>query len=143
EVENFNETGFPIVNEPITLKMFAGKSAQNVNSDWNDILIWNEYEKKTKVHLDWVEQVQTESLEEKRNLALTGGDLPDVFYLASVPAIDIYKYGQQNVFIELNDLIDQYAPNLSALMDEYPEIRKGVTFPDGKIYSIPSLVSPD
>src|SRR5699024_8934969 len=37
----------------------------------------------------------------------------------------------------------QYAPNLSALMDEYPEIRKGVTFPDGKIYSIPSLVSPD
>src|SRR5699024_5938829 len=84
------------------------------------------------------------SVEEKRNLALgAGGDLPDAFYISSIPSNDIYKYGKQGTFLELTDVIDEYAPNLKKLMDEYPEIRKGMTFPDGNIYSLPSLVSPD
>lgn len=141
-IENVNNSGMPIVKEPITLKMFAGKSAQNVNSDWNDILIWNEYEKMTNINLEW-EQVQTDSLEEKRNLALASGSLPDVFYLAQLTNVDIFKYGQQGTFIKLNDLIDEYAPNLKKLMDENPEIRKAITFPDGNIYTMPSVVSED
>ncbi|WP_062353985.1 extracellular solute-binding protein [Bacillus kwashiorkori] len=141
-LENLNEEAFPIVKEPITLKFFTGKSAQNINSDWNDILIWNKYKEMTNVNVEW-EQVQTDSLAEKRNLALAGGSLPDVFFLAAFPPLDIYKYGKQGTFIKLNDLIDKYAPNLKKLMDENPEIRKAVTFPDGNIYSLPSIVSPD
>lgn len=140
--ENLNETGMPIVKQPVTLNFFTGKSAQNFNSDWNDILVWNKYAEMTNVKVKW-EQVQTDSLAEKRNLALAGGNLPDVFFLAAFPALDIYKYGKQGTFIKLNDLIDQYAPNLKKLMDENPEIRKAVTFPDGNIYSLPSIVSPD
>ncbi|WP_449538167.1 extracellular solute-binding protein [Ferdinandcohnia sp. Marseille-Q9671] len=139
---NLNETGFPIVKDPLKLKFFTGKSAQNVNSDWNDILIWNTYAEMTNVELEW-EQIQTDSLEEKRNLALAGGNLPDVFFLSSMPTLDIFKYGKQGTFVKLNDLIDQYAPNLKKLMDENPEIRKAITFPDGNIYSLPSIVSPD
>lgn len=142
-LENLNKTDFPIVDEPITLEMFTGKSAQNVDQDWNDLLIWNEYSEMTNIELDWKHQVQTDSLEEQRNLALGSGDLPDVFYLSSMPTTDIYKYGKQGTFIELNDLIEEYAPNLNKLMDENPEIRKGITFPDGNIYSLPSLVSPE
>src|SRR5699024_3928092 len=141
-LENLNETGMPIVDDPITLNVFTGKSAQNVDSDWNDILIWNEYADMTNINLE-IEQVQTDSLEEKRNLALGGGSLPDVFYLAQLPNLDIYKYGKQGTFLELNDLIEKYAPNLTKLMEENPEIRKGITFPDGNIYSLPSIVSPD
>src|SRR5690606_8190502 len=107
---NVNETGFPIVKEPLTLKVFTGKSAQNVNSDWNDILVWNTYAEMTNVNLEW-EQIQTDSLEEKRNLALAGGNLPDVFFLSSMPTLDLFKYGKQGTFVKLNDLIDQYAPN--------------------------------
>lgn len=142
-LKNVNKTGFPIVKEPITLKMFTGKSAQNVKSDWNDILIWNKYSEMTNIKLDWEQQIQTDSLEEKRNLALAGGNLPDVFFLSAMPTLDIYKYGKQGTFVKLNDLIDQYAPNLKKLMEENPEIKKGITFPDGNIYSLPSLVSPD
>ncbi|MBO0991660.1 extracellular solute-binding protein [Bacillus sp. SD088] len=142
-LKNVNETGFPIVEEPITLKMFTGKSAQNANSDWNDILIWNKYSEMTNIELNWEQQIQTDSLEEKRNLALAGGNLPDVFFLSSMPTLDLYKYGKQGTFVKLNDLIDQYAPNLNKLMEENPEIKKGITFPDGNIYSLPSLVSPD
>lgn len=140
--ESTNKTGFPIVDEPLTLKVFAGKSAQNVDSDWNDILIWNHYAEKTNINIQW-EQIQTDSMAEKRNLALASGSLPDVFFLASVPNLDLFNYGKQGTFIVLNDLIEEYAPNLKKLMDEYPEIRKAITFPDGNIYSLPSIVSPD
>lgn len=143
EVTNgVSESGFPIVDEPLKLNAFAGKSAQNVDSDWNDILIWNHYAEETNIDIEW-EQIQTDSLEEKRNLALASGTLPDIFFLGSIPSLDLFKYGQQGTFVELNDLIEDYAPNLKKLMDEYPEIRKALTFPDGNIYSLPSIVSPD
>lgn len=67
-------------------------------------------------------------------------DIPDVYYYAGFPSADIYKNGQQGVFVELNDLIDDYAPNLSKALDENPDVRKAITFPDGNIYSLPIII---
>ncbi|HEX7065234.1 MAG TPA: hypothetical protein VF199_09250 [Bacillales bacterium] len=139
-LENLNQSSMPIVKEPIKLNFFA--TEQNNKSDWNDILIWNKYSDMTNINVHW-NQVPGESLEEERNLALTTGDLPDAFYIASIPTVDLFKYGQQGTFIKLNDLIDKYAPNLKKLMKENPEIKKAMTFPDGNIYSFPSIVAPD
>src|SRR5699024_1373542 len=77
DLENLNESGMPIVEESIDLDIFTGKSLTNVKSDWNDILIWNEYEDMTNIHVEW-RQIPGESLEEKRNLTFGGGELPDV-----------------------------------------------------------------
>ncbi|MFC4404113.1 extracellular solute-binding protein [Gracilibacillus xinjiangensis] len=139
--ENVNETGMPIVNEQIKLKIFADR-ASSTNEDWNDVMVFNEYEKMTNIDVEW-EMVPTDALEEKRNLALASGTLPDVFHSADLSNLDLLKYGQQGVFLELNDLIDQYAPNLKKLMEENPDIKKGLTFPNGKIYSMPTIYSPD
>lgn len=141
DVENLNATGMPIVDEEITLEMFAGMSNATENN-WDDILIWNTYEDMTGIHVDF-EQTSGESLSEKRNLALASGTLPDVFYAAKIPPVDLFKYGSQGTFIPLNDLIKEYAPNLMALMEESPEIRKGMTFPDGNIYSLPDIRDPE
>jgi len=49
-------------------------------------------------------------------------------------------YGvQEEMFLPLNDLIDQYMPNLSALLDERPGSRQFLTAPDGNIYSLPDF----
>lgn len=139
--ENLNKTGFPIVDEPIELEIFAGKAATTAD-DWNDVLLLNEYEEMTNIHITW-DQVPADGLEEKRNLALASGDLPDAFYAANIPISDIQKYGSQETFIPLNDLIEEYAPNIAKVLDENPDIRKGATFPDGNIYSVPTVYSPD
>lgn len=47
------------------------------------------------------------------------------------------------LFLALNDLIDEYAPNLKALMETDPTIEKAITFPDGNIYSMPALIEED
>src|SRR5699024_12261768 len=56
---------------------------------------------------------------------------------------DLLKYGSQESFVPLNDLIEEYAPNLTELMEEDPSIRKAITFPDGNIYSMPALIEED
>src|SRR5699024_7093174 len=132
---------FPIVNEEITLDIFAGQ-APATNPDWNDVLIWNEYEKMTNIDVNW-EMVPYESREEKRNLALGGGELPDVFHGAGIPVSDQAKYGKEGVFIPLNDLIDEYAPNFKSIMEQYPEVEKSITMPDGNIYALPLIGDPE
>lgn len=140
-LQNVNETGFPIVDEKITIDMFVPVDPDGYKY-WDDLIVWEEYEKQTNIEVKW-DKAQSAALEEKRNLALGSGTLPDVFYASGLPVMDILKHGQQGTFIELNDLIEEYAPNLSKLMEEYPEIRKSLTFPNGKIYSMPTLMAPD
>src|SRR5699024_9404119 len=55
----------------------------------------------------------------------------------------ISRYDQEGTFIELNDLIDEYAPSLSNVMVEGPSIRKAITFPAGSIYTMPPTVDED
>ncbi|MGG1878302.1 extracellular solute-binding protein [Paenibacillus cisolokensis] len=135
-----NETGMPIVNEPISLRFFTGKSPTN-GSKFEETLVWKTYKEMTNIDVTF-DLVPFETLTEKRNLALAGGDYPDVFYSARIGSSDLMRYGEQGVFIPLNDLIDQYAPNFKKLMEEYPDIRKGLTMPDGNIYSMPSFYDP-
>ena len=140
-LENLNESDMPIVKEKIELDIFAGKTPATAD-DWNDIMIFNEYEDMTNIDVNW-EMVPYEGLEEKRNLALASGSLPDAFHSADIPISDLLKYGEQGTFVALNDLIDKHAPNLKKIFEEYPEIEKGITFPDGNIYALPTMNDPE
>ena len=140
ELQNLNDSAFPIVKEKISLDFFAVHVPEG-HQDWNDVLIFNEYEDKTNVNIDW-EMVSSESYVEKRNLALGGGSLPDVFYNSYFSMPDLTKYGSQGVFIPLNDLIENYAPNFKKLLEENPTIEKAITAADGNIYAFPTLNGP-
>lgn len=138
---NVNETGFPIVDEQIELEFFTGKYEPNLD-DYEETLVFKTYAEETNVNVTF-DEVPFASLTERRNLALAGGDYPDVFYSSRIPAADLFSYGQQGVFIPLNDLIEEYAPNIQAFFDKHPDARKGLTMPDGNIYSIPSYYDPE
>lgn len=141
--EDVHSSGFPIVDDAITLKMFTGKPQGNSDNDWNDLPVWNEYEDMTNIQLDWVEQVPLDNIGEKRVIVMSSGQMPDVFFASQLSNSELYRYGANDVFLELNDLIDEYAPNLKKLMEENPEIRKGMTFPDGNIYAMPYIQNTD
>src|SRR5690625_5922628 len=77
----------PIVEESIELDVFAGKSATTAD-DWNDVLLLNEYKDMSNIDIKW-NQVPADGLDEKRNLALASGDLPDAFYAANISIADL------------------------------------------------------
>lgn len=141
-LENLNPVGeMPIVKEQINLNFFAGRAATS-HPDWNDVLVFNEYEDISNINIEW-EMIPREGLEEKRNLTLVNESLPDVFHTASLSNNDLVKYGSQGAFVELNDLIEEHMPNLRKILEEHPDIKKGMTFPDGSIYSLPTIYDPD
>lgn len=139
--DNFNAKGFPIVEKPVTIKFMTGKRVETAK-DYNKVASWKHYEKKTNIRIDWG-LVPDESLEEKRNLALNSGDYPEALYGQWLSNLDIGKYANQGVFVKLNELIKKYMPNLKSLMDHYPTVRKGMTFPDGGMYALPTFHDPD
>lgn len=81
-------------------------------------------------------------LTEKRNLVLASGDYPDMFLKAGLAMSDLNKYGSQGIFIPLEDLIREYAPNLTAKLDEM-DAWEYITSSDGHIYSLPEISRPN
>jgi len=141
QAKNLNETGFPIVNETITLDFMVGAHPAT-NDNYNDLFILNEYEEMTNIDINW-EMVPLDTLGEKRNLAFGGGNLPDAFYSGRIPEADLVKYGSQGLLIPLNDLMEDYAPNFNQWLKDYPEVKDSLTMPDGNIYSFPMLMDPE
>lgn len=138
---NINLEGYPIVKEKTTLRFMSGHPP-TTNDDWNEVSAVKKAEEITNIHLDWG-LVPLEGVGEKRNLALASGDYPEVFYRTSLSAGDIAKYGEQGVLVPLDDLIERHMPNLTAIMEENPTIRQALTFPDGKIYTLPQIYDKD
>lgn len=134
---NLNPTGFPIVDEPISLSAMVVLSPAQP-TDWNEIRTWQEYEKMTGIRIEWDEYTSAD-ITEKRNLALASNQLPDIFYRTRMPDNDVDKYGAEGSFIRLNELIDQYAPNFKAILEQHEDVRKGIATADGSIYALPSL----
>lgn len=135
---------FPLVDPPVDMTFFYLRQPQNddAGNDWNDLYIWNEYRDRTGINVTW-DGYLVDSLEEQRNLSLSGGKMPDAYWLANFPVTHLEAYGSQGVFVPLQDLIAEHAPNLTKIMEDDPSIRAGITFPDGNIYSMPSLVHQD
>lgn len=138
--DNVEAEGMPIVKETYKVNAFAGKFY--ASQDFNNLMLFNEYEKMTNIDVEW-ETVQHEVLAEKRNLKIASGDLPDFFMASSFAATDLMKYGSQGVFIPLNPYLEEYAPNFSALLEKYPKFKQGVTMPDGNIYGFPTIYDPE
>jgi putative aldouronate transport system substrate-binding protein len=131
---NFNETGLPIVDTPVTLDLVTRQ--RWLNGERDEMIFYNNLEEMTNVLIDW-EAIPEAQAREKINLMLASGDYPDAFFgVGSVTTQDIVTYGEQGVFLQLDDLIDQYAPNIKNALETYPPLRPSVTTADGHMYSV-------
>lgn len=133
---NFNETGYPIVKEPITLTMMGQSSP--VQPDWKDMGFFKEMKEKTNIDFEF-KTAPSDDYKQKKQLAFASMELPDVFYGAELTSAEEVSYGTQEMLIPLEDLIDKYAPNFKKVMEEHPEIKPSITAPDGHIYALPGL----
>ncbi|WP_284645869.1 extracellular solute-binding protein [Paenibacillus silviterrae] len=132
------QTGFPIVKEPIKLKMFTRIAPSN--GPFKDMPVFQEYEKMSNIQVEFIE-APTDGFAEKKNLLFASNELPDALYRSQLTPLEATRYGAGGQLIPLEKLIDSYAPNLKKLMETYPEIRSAITTPEGHIYAIPGIVS--
>lgn len=139
---NDNAAGSPeetAVSKPVTIKIFAQANAE---TDMSTNSFSKLVEEKFNIKFEW-QTVPWDGAGEKRQISLASGDYPDLYML--IPWIDkfsqtdILRYSQQGVMLPLDDLINEYAPNIKAALDKYPYYKAMNTAPDGKIYSLTQL----
>lgn len=131
-----NETGYPIVNEKLNIKVMAPN--WNSTKEYNEKSLVQDLEKKTNIHVEW--QYFTGDASEKLSLAFASKEnIPDAFLMADMPANTIDKYGKDGLIIPVENLIEEYAPNISSAMNEDKDAKKMATSRDGHMYAVPSL----
>lgn len=127
----------PISQEKITLTaMITRQSWNTVN--FEDLPVVRAFEEETNIHINWV-VIPAESETERIGLAFASGDLPDLFFGTRMPYDVVIRNAAEGTILPLNDLIEQYCPNLVKRFSERPDIKADLTFPDGKIYGLAKI----
>ncbi len=129
---------FPIVQEKIELRVFAPLSSNIADLATN---VWTKrQEELTNVHIVW-ETVPSASQNEKVNLMLASGTLPDIFLGCSgalTPTAQMV-YGPTGTFVDLKPLIDEHGYWIKKMYEQVPYIEAAITAPNGAIYSLPQV----
>ena len=130
-----NEDGtfhLPITDVKTTFTIFLNFNNMPFDPNW---AVWQELEKRTNIRFESVISQSNSNEDEAFNLMLSSGNLADV--IGYVSAADLESLGRDGGLIPLNDLIDEYAPHIKALMEEDPAFAQYATSTDGNIYFIP------
>lgn len=130
KMKDENEKGQTVV------QAFSSKGPRITS--FNDNLLTQKIEKKLDIDLVF-STAPSEGAKKKQNLLLASGDYPPAFMGGEFSKVDQLKYGKLGVFLPLNDLIKEYAPNVQKAFNEKPWLKEGVTTPDGNIYGLPGI----
>lgn len=125
---------FP-VEEDVSLKIMTN-SEPVAPDDPNDKLLVQRLEEETGVHIEWQNFVG-ETFDERRNLAMATGEMPDAIMNANFSDYELLDHAEDGLIIPLNDLIEDYMPNLQRVLEEAPQYEGMMTAPDGNIYAFP------
>ena len=118
--------------EPITIRVITNSHALNINLE--DMPVWQDLQEKTNITIEW-DQVSS-GWDEKKAVILASNDLPDLWF-SGLSDGDLAM--NQGAFLDLTDLIEEYAPNIKRMFEEEPDTRKISIASDGAIYSLPQV----
>ncbi|WP_308634036.1 extracellular solute-binding protein [Paenibacillus silvisoli] len=126
---------------PVTISVFANQDSSN-NQSLSENAFTKKLEEMFNIHFNWT-TVPFDGAPEKRKISLASGDYPAVFllvaYIDHFTQGELLKMGQQGVALPLNDLIDNYAPNIKQVLESNPEYKAMNLAPDGNIYGLNGL----
>lgn len=94
----------------------------------------------TGIDIEFLQPPQGQN-KEQFSLIIADGDLPDIMeynWVSDYPG-GPEKAIRDGVIIPLNDVIDQYCPNLKKYLEENPEIDQAVKTDDGNYYCFPFI----
>lgn len=123
----------PIADDDTTFTFWTGSPSMDATiTGWNDSTAVQELEKRTGVHIDYIEvapPAQSESL----NLMFASGDYPDILNYAITGTYSIPYLIENEIVIDLQDMMEEYAPSYTALMDADPALYLATVDDEGQI----------
>ena len=128
---------FPIVTEPVTLKILLAFDEEVTDFNTNAYTLW--LEETTGIDLE-IETVAFTDRQVKLNLVLASGDLPDVLLNFGASSSLVAQQGAEGTFVPLNGLMETYGVETKNVFEvERPHLLSLITSPDGNIYALPDI----
>ncbi len=122
------------VSDPVEISMFIPSRIPDALYT-SDTMTFKILAEKMNMKFDIETVIQSEA-KQKFSVIVATGELPDV--MAGTLG-DINTFGMSGAFIPLDDLIEEYAPNIKKYLVENKETLAQTVASDGKIYGIPML----
>ncbi len=131
------DTNKPVVEgEELELSIFFHIFSYCVFDDeWP---VFQEAAKRTGIKLHGTAVETVSSSEQAFSTMLADSTLPDI---VGYTGTDLKKAGMDGALIPLEDLIEEYAPNIHKFLNENPELKATATAADGHIYFIPGTAA--
>ena len=130
---------FPLTTEPVTLKFLSRTPSFYPGQDFENVDNMKAYEQMTGINIEY-DNYDPSVFSNTLAGVIASGDLPDVIFRGNLSNVQLYEWGSQGFLVDLTPYLEEYAPNFTALMEKYPDIRMTITAPDGAIYGLPQAV---
>jgi len=113
------------------LTIAISRSSNDKAEDFNEKPIIKAVEEATGIHVNWI-IIPADGQKEKVGALLASGEQPDA-YLSLLDETTLAS--DQALFYDLSGVLEEYAPDVYALHEEY-DLFQNIAFPDGGIYSL-------
>lgn len=137
----------PLFDEPYEFSFWwVLLGGANLNIAKSDTNFWTHVSEALNVDIEW-KQVVEQSAPEQYNLMIASGDYTDLIYhsnSAVMGSATVYTNGydaaiNDDVYLALNDLLPEYAPNYYGYLEANDELRKQVTTDQGNLFAVHML----
>lgn len=139
--ETITEIKLPITTEPLTIDYWRANDAKLTASmeNFGGIASYKKKEELTGIKVNFTHPPLGQQ-KDQFNLLIATKELPDIIYYNWADAVGgPEKMIEDGRIIRLNELIDQYAPNLKKIIESDADVKKQISLDDGTIYIFPLL----
>ncbi len=127
-----------LTDEPVTLTIAALRHNSDSSTSFDEKAFSILAEEETGIHINWIEIISGE--ESEKMAVLLAGDHPDAYMSVLTDAMIVEN---PDLFLPLNDKLEEYCPNVMKLFEQVDGWKKFLTYPDGNIYGMPAFIWQD
>ena len=124
----------PVAKEKVSVKIMA-----NVSKDLKQNRFTQWLTKQTGVDIEWITATSGADAQQKMNLAVASGNVPDVFANFGMSAGDQQVLAQQRVIMPLDSLIEEHGFWFKQVLNAHPTVKPQASLLDGKMYALPGV----
>ncbi|MBQ7304841.1 MAG: extracellular solute-binding protein [Clostridia bacterium] len=117
----------------------AGFDGDGANHDWTTNLFFERMEEKTGVSFEFYQVTDYNTWLATKASYANGADMPDVLFKAGLNTQEMQEWLAAGKIIDLKPYLEEYAPNLTALLKANPDWEKAITLPTGEIPALPYI----
>lgn len=119
--------------------VMAGFDGEGSYRDWATNQFFVRMEENTGISFTYQQYNSLAAWQAAKSQMFSSNQLPDVFFKAALTNDELIRYTDSGQLIDLRPLLEEYAPNFWAHIQENPEWLDAITLPNGKIGALPSI----